>query len=108
MPKEMVPLYQSTLKADASKRPRGQVVLDHPFFGTQLVIINKELSKMQLLDAGEKEKLFLKLTECLDSLPEVYLRKKLLPELLKAVEVAAPHTSPLSALRPLSQSACAR
>jgi SCY1-like protein 1 len=78
LPPEIVPLYQSTLKADPSKRPRGQVVLDNAFFRTQLVWINKELSKMQLLEPGEKEKLFLKLAECLDSLPEVYLRQPFL------------------------------
>jgi len=86
LPRDLVPLYQSTLKGDPTKRPRGKVVLENPFFKTQLVWINKELSNLQLQDAGDKEKFFLKLTESLDSLPDVYLRKKLLPELLKAVE----------------------
>jgi len=78
LPKEIVALYQSTLKADPTKRPRGATVLASPFFGTQLVWINQELSNLQLMDAGEKEKFFLKLAECLDSLPDIYLRKKLL------------------------------
>jgi SCY1-like protein 1 len=102
-PKDLVPLYQSTLKADPSKRPRGQVVLSHAFFSTQLVMINKEMSNLQLMDGGDKEKFFLKLTECLDSLPDLYLRNKLLPELLKAVEFGGAGTAAIAPMLKIGQ-----
>lgn len=65
--------------------------------------INKELSNLQLQDPAEKEKFFLRLTECLDALPDLYLRKKLLPELLKAVEFGGAGTAAIAPMLKIGQ-----
>ena len=103
LPREIVALYQSTLKADPAKRPRGHNVLASAFFNTQLVWINKELSSLQLKEAGEKEAFFIKLSESLESLPDLYLRKKLLPELLKAVEFGGAGTAAIAPMLKIGQ-----
>eukprot|EP00961_Rhodomonas_salina_P220120 2975974-Rhodomonas_salina.1 len=50
-----VPLYQKTLKANVTQRPTGDQILESPFFDTQLVWINRELSELALKDAPQKE-----------------------------------------------------
>eukprot|EP00286_Rhodomonas_abbreviata_P018457 CAMPEP_0181292028 /NCGR_PEP_ID=MMETSP1101-20121128/2284_1 /TAXON_ID=46948 /ORGANISM="Rhodomonas abbreviata, Strain Caron Lab Isolate" /LENGTH=606 /DNA_ID=CAMNT_0023396463 /DNA_START=434 /DNA_END=2250 /DNA_ORIENTATION=- len=103
MPKELVPLYQKTLKAAVAQRPTGLQILESPYFDTQLVWINKELAELALKDAGQKEAFFLKLADSMDQLPDLHLRYKVLPELLKAVEFGGAGTAAVAPMLKIGQ-----
>ncbi|EKX44850.1 hypothetical protein GUITHDRAFT_163464 [Guillardia theta CCMP2712] len=103
LPQEAIPLYQSTLKAVPDRRPRGSQMLTSPFFKSRMVQVNKSLTELALMDSAQKEDFFLKLSESLDLLPDCFLRFKLLPELLKAVEFGGAGTAAIAPMLKIGQ-----
>eukprot|EP00117_Sycon_ciliatum_P002971 scpid30799/ scgid7961/ N-terminal kinase-like protein; SCY1-like protein 1 len=91
LPKTVVALYCELVSANARNRPNPNTFVancskPNGFMDNDFVAINLQLDEFQILDANEKETLFSKLQEHMDTFPECFQRHKFLPVLLQAFE----------------------